>query len=145
MPDSHLTPRYRGALRAIRAGMYAATFAAAVSMVAWTPPILGPVIGVALTATWAGMLSVSSAIALYGAAAGRYRIEWPSAWVAAGASAAYLVTLLAASFDGMPTYASRAALSAAVTLALIYRACELGAHAAALREAHHDRKRRVEG
>ena len=73
MPDSHLTPRYRGALRAIRAGMRAA------------------------------------------------------------------------SFDGMPPYASRAALSAAVTLALIYRACELGAHAAALREAHHDRKRRVEG
>ena len=125
--------------------MYAATVAAAVSMVAWTPPILESIIGVALTWAWAGVLSTSSAIALYAAAAGRYRIEWPAAWVAAGGSAACLVTLLAASFDGMPTCASRAALSAAVTLALVYRACELGAHAAALREAHHDREQRAEG
>ena len=145
MPDSHLTPRYRTLLRAVRVAMYGATVAAAVATVAWTPPILESVVGAALTTAWAFLLAVSGAIALYGAAAGRYRIEWSAAWVAAGASAAHLVPLLAASLDGMPTYASRAALSAAVTLALIYRACELGAHAAALREAHHDRERRVEG
>lgn len=136
MPDRHLAPRYRILLRAIRAAFYLGVAGAATSTTLWTPLVLESVLGVTLTYTWAALGVTASLTAVAGVIANRYRLEWPAAWFTAAASGAYAIAMTLSAIAGQTTLSSRAALSVAVTIALLYRACELGAHANALRHAH---------
>ena len=136
MPDRSLPPRWRTALRVLRALVYAAVAYAGIAALIWTPRTIAGALGAGVTYSWAVLAIAGAGVALVGLIRDAYRLEWVAVWFAAAGTSTYTLTVWSLVITEAPTRQTQAAICTGLTLALLVRAVELSAHAAKLRAEH---------
>ena len=136
MPDRFIPPKWRTALRTMRAALYVLVIGAGLAGLFLTPVTIAGTIGEPLMYWWATMSAAGALAALGGVILDRYRVEWVATWPATGGMLVYAITVWALVASGESTRATQAFAVSALTVALAYRGFELAAHAAKLRADH---------
>lgn len=136
MPDRQYPVRWRGILRVTRATLYLALIIAGLFGVVMTPLTIAGTIGEPLTYWWAALLFSGATVAFAGVIMDRYRVEWLALWPAVGGASLYAFTVWTIWLSGEWGRGVQAMLVSGLTIAVTYRALELGAYAAKLRAEH---------
>jgi hypothetical protein len=139
VPERHLPPKWRHSLRVSRGAMYIALVFAGAFGVMLTPLSISGAIGEPLSQWWAFLLGTGAVGALIGVGLDRYRVEWIALWPAIGGGSIYAITIWSFVASGEGGRATQASVVTAMVLALLFRALELGAHAAKLRADHENK------
>lgn len=107
-----------------------------VGTVFFSPLTIASEMGLRVMYALGGMSVIAAMSAMFGVAAGYYRVEWSAAWFAAAGFSAYAITLWWLVFTGETTRLTQASIVSAAIMFMVTRALFCAAHAAKLRALH---------